>query len=378
MRRRTQSSRIKNAGGIGAGRKRHVRGYFPGGVCTKSVGCQKFGPTHGEHKVRMSWQSRKHSHIFGEHPRIEGIFRHKRHRSGDIVCKDAGELRRSRTRSACSQHPVPHKCMARQPSTFCLLESTMTKHAFLIALFFLLLLAAPAEAQRPLCGGHFITWTGGAPAPSRAPASADRRPDARYDPTHEDGQQPTIEEPAGLNRELWDALVFDEWQRAYRDYSEQTIVLAREAVPDINICIQSPDTSTTGELLEPFSNADWWREHIHRWTGINWNGEIRIAACTDGHRDGWINVRAGRPGEVRGVAHTVTERARHPHRVGRWISSDIIWNPGLILALIGESQGGEDPRARAGPRARVLACAAWFRLRHDFTFFGGFLPRRRK
>ena len=38
--------------------------------------------------------------------------------------------------------------------------------------------------------------------------------------------------------------------------------------------------------------AAWWREQIEYWTGINWNGEIRIAACTGTSSDGWIQVEA--------------------------------------------------------------------------------------
>ena len=196
-----------------------------------------------------------------------------------------------------------------------------------------LLGAAPAEAQRFSCGGHHIHWVGGAPAASADPAGADRgrssgAPGASFDPKHEAGQQPTIDEPAGLNRERWDALVFDGWERKFY-FGEQTAVLDRATVPTIRICIQSSDTSNTGERLAPYSDASWWRRQINRWTNLSWSGEIRIAACTDEPQDGWLHVREGRPGEVgdHALAHISSWRENHPHSAGRWLRSEIVWNP---------------------------------------------------
>ena len=196
-----------------------------------------------------------------------------------------------------------------------------------------LLGAAPAEAQRFSCGGHRIHWVGGAPAASADPAGADRgrssgAPGASFDPKHEAGQQPTIDEPAGLNRERWDALVFDGWERKFY-FGEQTAVLDRATVPTIPICIQSSDTSNTGERLVPYSDAAWWRRQINRWTNLSWSGEIRIAACTDEPQEGWLHVREGRPGEVgdHALAHVVSWREGHPHSAGRWLRSEIVWNP---------------------------------------------------
>ena len=144
-----------------------------------------------------------------------------------------------------------------------------------------------------------------------------------------EGAEPTIEEPTGLNRERWDALVFNGWQ-ARPGYSyNQTIVLHAEIVPTIRICMQSPDESRTGERLAPYANAAWWREQIEYWTGINWNGEIRIAACTGTPSAGWIQVREGKAAEIPdgAVAFARSNRESHPHDAGRWLSSEIIWNP---------------------------------------------------
>ena len=201
----------------------------------------------------------------------------------------------------------------------------------------------PAEAQRRSCGGHRITWIGGAPVAGVGSSGLDHSPSigtegASFDPTHEDGRQPTIDEPADLNRERWDSVVFDTYEFGYF-YLSQTIVLDRAVVPTIRICIQSSDTSRTGERLAPYTDASWWREWIKRWTNLDWNGAIRIAACTDEPPEGWIYLREGRPGEVSSghVAHTATRRQNHPHHGGRWLWSQLVWNPDRLDELNDES-----------------------------------------
>ena len=144
---------------------------------------------------------------------------------------------------------------------------------------------------------------------------------------HDGDAPPTIAEPAGLDRERWEALVFDAWE-GYPGVN-QTIVLPRESVPTIRICMQSPDESKTGERLAPYATVSWWREQIAYWTGLTWNGEIRIAACTEPPSDGWIQVREGKAGEVPDsiVALASSTREDHPYGTGRWLSSEIVWNP---------------------------------------------------
>ena len=154
-------------------------------------------------------------------------------------------------------------------------------------------------------------------------------PGASFDPTvvrrHQDGQQPTIPEPAGMNHERWDELVFN----------AQTTVLDRATVPTIRVCIQSPDTSYTGERLVPFSEASWWRRHIMYWTGLSWSGEIRIAACTDEPQEGWIYVREAKPdeGPAGALVYTDSRRVDHPHEAGRWLWSEIAWRPDHVPNL---------------------------------------------
>ena len=220
-----------------------------------------------------------------------------------------------------------------------------------------LLSSMPAEAQQLSCGGHRIQWAGGAPRGSAKTTSDSdgKAPGASFVPTHQDGQQPTIDEPAGLDREVWDALVFDTNDYGYF-YVSQTVVLDRRTVPTIRICIQSPETSTTGKRLEPYSKPSWWRRHIRRWTDLGWNGEIRIAACTGEPPEGWIYLREGDPGEVPpdAGAHAVTRRDDHPHNGGGWLWSELVWNPDHVgrmeesffeklvaheLAACGESPG---------------------------------------
>ena len=202
-----------------------------------------------------------------------------------------------------------------------------------------LLWPVEAEAQHGWCGGHRIEWVGGGPraglglAPpggGRADrsAGADRRGSGAYGPTDEDGGEPILEAPEGLNRERWSQLVFNTYE--FRSRTRQTRVLAREQVPQIRVCFQSPETSGTGELLAPYADASWWRHHIRRWTGLSWSGEIRVAACTEEPSEGWIHVREGRPGEVEpNYAFARSRRERHLHGAGRWLSSELVFRPGL-------------------------------------------------
>ena len=187
-----------------------------------------------------------------------------------------------------------------------------------------LLGATPAEAQRLV--GQDRGRSSGAPG-------------ARFDPQHEDGQQPTIPEPAGMNRERWDELVFNAWERAYP--AEQTVVLDRATVPTIRVCIQSPDTSYTGQRLAPFAEASWWRRHIMYWTGLSWSGEIRIAACTDEPQEGWIHVREAKPdeGPSGALVYTNSRRVDRPHDAGRWLWSEIAWRPDHVPNLDESSFG---------------------------------------
>ena len=221
------------------------------------------------------------------------------------------------------------------------------------SLIAVLLATGPAEAQGRWCGGHRIEWVGFAPGadfgrapayrppPTGSTAGADRAgiggaSGGGYDPTHFDGSAPTIAEPADLHREIWEALVFDAQENPRPDSpwgiplgQRQTLVMHRDIVPTVRICIQSPETSNTGKRLAQFADASWWRQQILEQTGLNWNGEIRIAACTDEPTEGWIHVREGRPGEVSPLhlAHADSRREFHAHGSGRWIWSELVWNP---------------------------------------------------
>ena len=110
------------------------------------------------------------------------------------------------------------------------------------------------DTRQPVCAGHEVQWIGGAPAP--------RAPSGTRIPTHEDGHQPTVDEPAGLDREVWDAVIFDNHDSAdlyYGFLRNQTVVLAAGTVADMRFCLQAPDVSTTGARLEPYSKPSWWR-----------------------------------------------------------------------------------------------------------------------
>ena len=173
------------------------------------------------------------------------------------------------------------------------------------------LVATEAAAQPSWCGGHSIEWAGG---PSRAfSALAD-----------ESSSAPTIEQPAWLIRDRWDALVFDAFENPPPE-GRQTLVLERGDVSSIRVCMQSPETSEVGQLLEPYSDASWWRFHIRRWTGVSWNGEILIADCTGEPARGWIQVRAAQGNEIR-TTNTAFTATRRDGEDG-WVSSELVFQP---------------------------------------------------
>lgn len=216
-------------------------------------------------------------------------------------------------------------------------------------LVLVLLWGVPAEAQHRWCGGHRIHWVGGAPGGGPGRASVDRtpagggRPGAagRYDPTHYEGANPAIEEPPGLNRGMWEALVFNAWENPATDHPplgrRRTHVIHRDVLPTIRLCIQSPETSATGRRLERYANTSWWRDRFADWTGLTWNGEIRVAACTEQPSEGWIHVRELRPDEPEPggpyYAAAYTEQERLPHNSGRWLWSEIFYNPAWVEEL---------------------------------------------
>ena len=148
---------------------------------------------------------------------------------------------------------------------------------------------------------------------------------ADYDPKY--AYDPILEEPSGLNRERWDALVFNT-EGTGLPRNRETGVIARHVVPTIRICLQSPDVSRTGERLVPYSDAAWWRGQFERWTGLHWNSEIRIAACTESPSEGWIYVRDGVPGIYGRPATVGTHRAdpEGQNQLGRWLWSEIVFS----------------------------------------------------
>ena len=219
----------------------------------------------------------------------------------------------------------------------------------------LILEVPPVEAQAWRCGGHTIEWVGGAPVAGFGPAPADdptqaadaaagTTSDGSADssgrgrgPAHEDGSQPSISEPAGMDRQLWDGLVFNASDRPtgippdFRPPAlRQTLVTHRTVVPTIGICVQGPTHSDFGKRVQPYANHAWWREQILRWTGLAWSGQLRVGACTGSPIRGWIYVReAARPLPFGVLARAGTVREEHPHFGGRWVASELNWRQGL-------------------------------------------------
>ena len=173
------------------------------------------------------------------------------------------------------------------------------------------LVATEAAAQPTWCGGHSIEWAGGPPRAFSALADGSSSALA-------------IEQPAWLVRDRWDALVFNAFENPSPE-GRLTEVLARGDVSSIRVCMQSPETSEVGQLLEPYSDASWWRFHIRRWTGVSWNGEIVIADCTGEPARSWIQVRAAQGNEI-STAHTAFTTTRRDGE-GGWVSSELVFQP---------------------------------------------------
>ena len=215
---------------------------------------------------------------------------------------------------------------------------------FVVGLLCLFLLwAAPADAQYR-CGGHTIHWVGGAP---RASLDFDRGP--RHGPPVE----PEPEGMTALDRELWDALVFDAYEepvpnsdhagyRAGLPLDERhTLVMSTSDAMSFSICIQSADESYTGERLASYSNARWWSNEVQRFTNHRWNGAIKVDACTGEPARGWVYIREGEDGEVDDdvLAHANSWRWPDPHgtrSVHGWAQSEIVWHPDHVRDLTDE------------------------------------------
>ena len=143
--------------------------------------------------------------------------------------------------------------------------------------------------------------------------------------TVEGGLEPTIQQPVWLNRERWDALVFSTYDYDGSPIGFRTNVLERDVVSSIRVCMQSPERSEVGKVLEPYSDASWWRFHTRRWTGVDWNGEILIADCTREPAPGWIHVRAAQGREIR-PGNTAYAGTRYDEE-GRWVWSELVFQP---------------------------------------------------
>ena len=195
---------------------------------------------------------------------------------------------------------------------------------FLLAVVLLLSLPAPAAAQF-VCGGHFVTGSA-----VRMAADADR--------------SALLSQPGWFtvrDRELWDQLVYN----AHDNHStnagpldrRRTMVVAAGTVPTITVCMESADQSYTGERLAPFANESWWREHIGRWTGMPWRGELQIGRECSSALWRKIEVREARPEDD--LDDTTLARADTNRFLGRWLRTEILWNPDS-LRRVDEFQAG--------------------------------------
>ena len=156
-----------------------------------------------------------------------------------------------------------------------------------------------------------------------------------------------------MNRDLWDALVFDAYEEPTANPmisdsmqglpldQRRTLVIRGDVVPTIRICLQSADESLTGERLAAYSDPAWWARHIRRFTNVAWNGTIQTGSCTGEPPEGWVYIREGEDGEITvpdRLARADSWRSFDPHGIrGRWHRSRIIWHPDRVRDTVRNS-----------------------------------------
>ena len=197
--------------------------------------------------------------------------------------------------------------------------------ALLTVVILTLVHASPVMAQRFVCGGHRIEWIGGPPR-----TMFDRGP------LHNPPTRPEPDTMSERDRELWDALVFDTYDHpmgkpGVKQALEErhTIVMRRGDATSFRLCIQSADESYTGQRLQRYTDAEWWREQVQRFTNHRWYSDIEIGACTGDAPAGWVYVREGEPSEVNdtALAHASSaHKAAGRHVNGDWVHSEIVFH----------------------------------------------------
>ena len=209
----------------------------------------------------------------------------------------------------------------------------------IVAALFLFVFFVPSDvaAQRGSCSGHRIHWLGGAPQigfdRGRAP---------------QDHTDPWDFEPAvvSMNRDLWDALVYDAYDHPTPNRSSQggmsslpleerrTLVMTGDQVISLNICIQSADESQTGRRLDTYHDPAWWHQELFRITGVFTVPTVRVDACASEPQIGWVHIREARAGELsnNALAGAASWRYIDPHGVrSEWAKSEIVWHPEYVL-----------------------------------------------
>lgn len=121
--------------------------------------------------------------------------------------------------------------------------------------------------------------------------------------------EPSIAEPPGLNRVLWEQLIFNtfDWPSPPNlpALEERTTeMLTHQVVQSIGVCMPASNDGGS-ELLELFANAEWWEYIVDYWTGLAWSGEFQLGGCSGTPPFGWVHVR-GEPidGSIAGTAST--------------------------------------------------------------------------
>ena len=135
----------------------------------------------------------------------------------------------------------------------------------------LLSLPAIAGAQSMTHGDYTVHWNGGGPRANL---------------------RPTIPQPPEMSaqdRELWDAVVFNAYDRPAEDSfgnpveERSTEVASRTAATSFGLCIESADESYTGQRLATsgYHDPNWWRREVEHFTGYRWDGALTVEDVCD-------------------------------------------------------------------------------------------------
>ena len=155
--------------------------------------------------------------------------------------------------------------------------------------------------------------------------------------------RPTIPQPPEMSaqdRELWDAVVFNAYDRPPEDSfghpveERSTGVVSRTAATSFGLCIESADESYAGQRLATsgYHDPNWWRREVEHFTGYRWDGALTVEDVCDPTWSSSSPFRILVREATRGEAAAFTART---FRV-QGVIAVIIWHPDHVRTVSDE------------------------------------------